>query len=222
MYERIPKGMAQTLLVFDIDDTLTQTAALHINAFIDGLKFLGVQEMDTNFGGYLHHTDSYISRIIFEQDRKETFSQASKNKFEDFLLAQLKEQNLTEIEGASKLLKELKQNPDIAIAFATGSLLKPALLKLEMLSASYEPLQLVASNHIEERENIVATAIEQAKEFYAVQKFSRIISIGDGLWDLKTASNLGIEFIGIGKKNEAVMKEHGMKRHFSDLTHFKF
>lgn len=214
--------MPKTLLVFDIDDTLTKTAALHIDAFIEGLKFLGVHEMDTNFGEYLHHTDSYISRIIYEKDKGKKFVQEHKTVFEDFLYAKLKEQNFSEIKGASKLIQQLEQEENIAIAYATGSLLKPAILKLESIKVNYAPLQLVASNEIEEREQIVAKAIQQSKMFYRVSKFDRIISIGDGLWDLKTANNLGVEFIGIGEKNKTIMKENGMQNHFVDLSMFKF
>lgn len=46
----------------------------------------------------------------------------------------------------------------------------------------------------------------------------RIISFGDGLWDLKTANNLSLEFIGIGCSNEAVLKGSGMKKHYADFS----
>ncbi|MBL4709194.1 MAG: HAD hydrolase-like protein [Flavobacteriales bacterium] len=214
--------MSKTLLVFDIDDTLTKTASLHIDAFIEGLKFLGVCDMDTNFGEYLHHTDSYISRVIYEKDRKQEFTQEKKNIFEDFLYSKVKQQSFAEINGASELLQQLQQKEDIAIAYATGSLLKPAILKLELINANYHPSQLVASNEIEDREGIVSRAIEQSKKMHQVESFDRIISIGDGLWDLKTAKKLGVDFIGIGEKNEASMEANGMQYHFNDLSKFRF
>lgn len=79
----------------------------------------------------------------------------------------------------------------------------------------------MAANHIYERENIVGQAIEKSKTFYGRDSFDRIISIGDGLWNLKTANNLGIEFIGIGPVNKEVMCAHGMQQHFDDLTAFR-
>lgn len=214
--------MHKTLLVFDIDDTLTKTASLHIETFIDGLRSLGVTEMDTNFGEYLHHTDSYISRVIYEKNLKQEFTQEKRIEFEQFLYTGIKKHRLAEIRGAAKLIHGLEQEKNIAIAYATGSLLRPAILKLERIKANYHPAQLVASNDIEEREGIVSKAIDQSKEFYKVDAFDRIISVGDGLWDLKTANKLGIEFIGIGEKNRRIMEENGMQTYFSDLTQFKF
>ncbi len=116
------------------------------------------------------------------------------------------------------MLKNLENIPDIAICFATGSLLKPAKYKLNSIGINYSTQQLVASNQIFEREQIVLKAIENAKKFYNVDNFRRIISVGDGLWDLKTAQNLGIEFIGIGNMHKEVLFENGMQRHFEDLT----
>lgn len=213
--------MSKTLLVFDIDDTLTQTAALHIKAFIQSLHELGVQQMDTNFGEYLHHTDSYISRIIYEKELG-SFTNEKKEAFETLLFSKIKTESIIEVNGASQLIAELSERKDVAIAYATGSLLKPAQYKLKEIGVDYHPLQLVASKDIEERENIVSTAIQQVKELYNLSSFDRIISFGDGLWDLKTAKHLQVEFIGIGERNKEVMQAHGMTQHFGDWRDFNF
>lgn len=208
------------LLIFDIDGTLTDTVPMYKQAFIDGLLRMGVQQMDTNFKEYLHHTDSYIGKVIYEADRQEAFTAAKIEAFEAHLTEIVMQAQIAEIAGAKKLMESLLADDEIAIGFATGSMLKPAEHKLEATAIPYRKGVLVAANHIHERENIVGQAIEQAKSFYHQTTFDRIISIGDGLWDLKTARNLGIEFIGIGQANKEIMESHGMKQYFDDLTEF--
>lgn len=48
------------------------------------------------------------------------------------------------------------------------------------------------------REDLLINAIKQATEKYSLPAGQKIISIGDGVWDLKTAENLDVAFIGIG------------------------
>ena len=41
----------------------------------------------------------------------------------------------------------------------------------------------------------------KSKNYFQVTTFENIISVGDGVWDVKTAKNLGIYFLGIRDKN---------------------
>jgi phosphoglycolate phosphatase-like HAD superfamily hydrolase len=104
------------------------------------------------------------------------------------------------------------------VCYATGSLLKTAQYKLDQIGISYTEKQLIASNHLFEREHIVSTAIESARNFYGVPSFHKIISVGDGLWDLKTANNLNLSFIGIGDLNRNVLLQNGAKIILSDFS----
>ncbi|WP_044205365.1 HAD family hydrolase [Flammeovirga sp. OC4] len=208
------------LIVFDIDGTLTDSVKIHIGAFRKALKILGVKEEGFNFKTYKHHTDSYISKVIYEEHVQKPFDAEVQAQFANILFSEINQHKIEEIKGASQLIQNLQKNKNYGICYATGSLLEPAKLKLAAIGASYDPLQLVPSNDIYERENIVSKAIENAKEFYKVEQFDKIYSIGDGLWDLKTAQNLGLEFIGIGEENEAIMRENGMQTFHKDLTTF--
>ena len=73
---------------------------------------------------------------------------------------------------------------------------------------------------IYEREEIVKKSINKAKEFYNIKSFKNIISVGDGIWDLKTARNLGLHFIGIGMKNYSDFKNENIKLHIKDWNEF--
>jgi phosphoglycolate phosphatase-like HAD superfamily hydrolase len=132
----------------------------------------------------------------------------------------LSEKKCIEIEGAKKIVEFLENETDYGVCYATGSMRKTAKLKLEQIGIEYHDYQLVASNEILEREKIVSTAIEHAKIFYNTNDFENIISIGDGIWDLKTAKNLNLHFIGIGEKNSDILFENGAKVILSDFSFF--
>jgi phosphoglycolate phosphatase-like HAD superfamily hydrolase len=87
--------------------------------------------------------------------------------------------------------------------FATGSLRHGALRKLAAIGVDGNASVLVTASEFVTREDIVSQAIEQGKARYGVKCVERIVSFGDGLWDLKTARTLGYEFIGIGDGEKA-------------------
>ncbi|MDM1045659.1 HAD hydrolase-like protein [Myroides sp. 1354] len=212
----------KNLIVFDIDGTLTNTVHLHQMAFKKGLQSIGVSTFNDAFSTYKHHTDLHIARVIYESSTGNPFLPATLHTFETFLYEEIKQETILEINGAKKLIEKLELHTDFGVCFATGSLYQPATLKLNRIGVSFNPLQLVASNTIEERENIVNQAIHNAKQYYSTSQFDRIIAVGDGLWDLLTAKNLNLEFIGIGTSNREIMQANGMLTHFEDLQDFTF
>ena len=78
---------------------------------------------------------------------------------------------IKEISGAKQMIKDIESKTNFGICFATGSLLKPATLKLDKAGIDFEPIQIVASNEMEEREEIIKKAIHNARIFYKVEKF---------------------------------------------------
>jgi beta-phosphoglucomutase-like phosphatase (HAD superfamily) len=213
-------SLKKNLIVFDIDGTLTDSVAHHQTAFVTALQQMGVMQINTDFKTYKHHTDSHIAKVIYELDRKQNFDAQQLELFESLLWSQISTVALKEIKGALQAVNLFEQTADFGVCYATGSLRKPATYKLNTIGINFEPGQLVASNEIETREEIVLAAIEQAKGHYQQNSFDRIISIGDGLWDLKTAQNLELEFIGIGPIHKETLTAHGMTLHFEDWTSF--
>jgi phosphoglycolate phosphatase-like HAD superfamily hydrolase len=58
------------------------------------------------------------------------------------------------------------------------------------------------------RDEIVHRAIEKAKFHYDCRNFSTVVYVGDGVWDVTTAKNLGIGFIGVS----AAEKRYRLKK----------
>ena len=211
----------KNLIVFDIGGTLTDSVNQHQKAFTETLHEIGVAKLNSEFKTFKHHTDSFIAKEIYENEKQTPITESKINKFEIGLTQKITGEKIREIKGAKKLIAMLENKTDFGVCYATGSLRRPAKFKLKSIGVSFKEKQLVASDTIYEREKIVRKAIENASAFYKVKKFERIISVGDGLWDLITANNLGLEFIGIGFKNKNVLIENGAEIVYENLTEFQ-
>ena len=205
--------MINNLIVFDIDDTLTQSEVQHQASFINAMHHFGIKDINEKWEEYDHMTDSFILKENYERNLSAPFSLQFVGEFETRMTeAILKLPPVTEIAGAKKAIQNILSHPDWGLGFATGSFAKPALLKLQQASIPADPQLVVGSNAHYRREDIVQASINSAKEFYQVPDFQHIISVGDGLWDWQTAQNLGIHFMGFGGKfgNDFPSKNHSV------------
>ena len=182
---------------------------------------VGVAKINPEFKTFRHHTDTFIAKEIYENENHITFSENKIIEFENGLTQKISREKIVEISGARNLIENLENETDFGVCYATGSLRRPAEFKLKSIGIIFDEIQLVASDNIYEREKIVTKAIENALKYYEVEKFERIISVGDGLWDLLTAKNLGLEFIGVGLKNKNVLIENGAETVYENLTEFE-
>ncbi len=208
----------KTLLIFDIDGTLTDSVTMYHQVVIDAIKQMKIDEVDTDFYHYKHHTDSYTFKYNYENFFKQVFPKSLLLDFESILNQEiLKHSPVQEINGAKITIEQLK-NKGFSLAFATGSLPQPAKTKLDQCGIWYHQDVLATSMTSYDRESFVLEAIEKAKTYYQVNQFDKIYSIGDGIWDLKTAQNLNLRFIGIGLAQKETLKSNGCLLHFDDLS----
>ena len=191
-----------TLFVFDIDGTLTDSVTTYILSVSQALLTLGIKDIDPDYHNYKHHSDSYALRYNYERNFEKSYPKDLLEQFEKELVARMKTHDpVKEIEGARDLIDYFRAE-EIPFCFATGALPEPSHLKLEQAGIWYDDALLATSKISESREGFVKSAIEMAKAYYNASDFKRIISVGDGIWDLQTAQNLSLEFIGIGTKNQ--------------------
>ncbi|RLK06946.1 HAD family hydrolase [Tenacibaculum discolor] len=213
----------ENLIVFDIDDTLTKSENQHQEAYVEAMKSFGITKVNQDWKSYENVTDSYILKWNYEANFNSTFNFSFIPEFEEKMTELLLSFAKTEeIHGAGEIVDFFMKETDYAICFATGSLLKPALIKLEQANINFVPNLVEASNNLFTREEIVNSAINKAKNYFQVQEFKNIISVGDGIWDLRTAKNLGVNFLGIRNKNLSDFKQEGIKSHIEDWTRFNF
>ena len=155
------------LIIFDIDDTLTKSEYQHQLAYVNSMKEIGITKINQNWKEYKHHTDSYILKVNYENNFTEKFSIKNVPSFESKMTEIMRTlKKVEEIQGAKDFIDYLREERKYALAFATGSFRKPAILKLEQAKLWYDEKLVAASNEYYKREHIVSSAIEKAKKYY--------------------------------------------------------
>ncbi len=213
--------MKNLLFVFDIDGTLIDSARSYAHVLVNAFRRMGIEQVDTDFDNYLHHTDSYALRYNYENNFDVPFHESLFEELDRQLGNEIaKHAVAAEVAGARSFINTLRKTKT-PFAFATGAFPAPTHYKMKKANIWYSDELLVTSiNHIT-RETMVSEAIEKAKDHFKTSGEKAIISVGDGLWDLQTANNLGIDFIGIGQKNKDVLMDNGCKRWFENITEMR-
>jgi len=188
-----------SIVVLDIDGTLTDSVSQHQKAFERTLRSFPFPALRTDWSTYRHHSDSGIFEEAWDEagwhyaPEHGLLEERFKREFD----AVLQSDPISAITGAGQFLASLSESRWVPV-FATGSLRHGAFRKLACLDVAYDEEMLVTASEFSTREDIVSNAILRAKRKYGIEAPERIVSIGDGVWDLKTARNLDLEFLGIG------------------------
>ena len=198
------------LAVFDIDGTLTATNEVDDVCFVQALADAhGITDINTDWASYPHTTDSAIISHIYQQRFSREPETLEIDEIKRCFVRLLKENRqkrpalFDEITGAASMLTQLKQEPDWRIAIASGSWGVAAELKLEEAKIETDQIVTAYADDGFSREEILRSAISKGRCEFREQSFDRIVSIGDGVWDLRTARNLSLPFIGIGDADRA-------------------
>jgi len=214
--------MQNKLIVFDIDGTLTNTNHVDSVFFEKAiLDILPISSIDTEWQNYKYSTDTGILTEIIQSKLACTPTpnevESIKSRFISYLENAFIENNshCVPLNGAEIIFEKITQlSWDIGIA--TGAWEKSALLKLKYANIPYQNIPIAHSDDHIERENIISIAINRAQAIYKKHSYSKIIYVGDRLWDKAAANNLKIDFIGVGD----ALKKVNIKDffHISDYT----
>lgn len=217
------------LALFDIDGTLTKTNEVDDKCFVKAFAASHqLTNIETDWTKYKHVTDSGIALEILnqrlgcspnEQDFV-TFKSCFIENLNEF--ASKDETLFAEASNAKAMLEKLKLEKDWAIALATGCFYDSAKLKLEKAKIKVKDFPIGTADDAISREEILQTAIEKSLEKYGLEEFEKIVSIGDGVWDVRTAKNLSLDFVGIasGKRAE-VLREEGANYIIKDFRDYE-
>lgn len=222
-------GYEMKLVIFDIDGTLTNTNEIDNGCFVKALEeSLGITEISTDWAEYPHTTDSGITQFIFQErfrrHPEEKELSECKSRFVDLLnvARRADASKFTEIAGASVALERLKQDANWAVAIATGSWRDPALLKLRAAGIEIDGIAAAYADDGLSREEILQATAAKSLEQYRQSEFEKIVSVGDGLWDVRTAGRLGFAFVGVGDGDSEVrLRRAGAKHMIKDFTDYE-
>jgi len=208
------------LAIFDIDGTLTNTNDVDNECFVKSLaEANAITEIDTDWAAYPHTTDSGITLHIFQEKFGRNPEETELSKFKCCFIDMLNEQyqsnslSFAEIAGASIALNRVKRESDWAVAIATGCWRESALLKLRAAKIDIDGIPAAYAEDGLSREEILQAAVSQSLEQYQLGSFRKIVSIGDGLWDVRTARRLNFTFLGVGCGESAAMLHQAGARH---------
>lgn len=202
------------LILFDIDGTLLDSVKTDDVCFIQVFDELYGWRMDkTDWGLYENVTDIGLTNSIFLEflGREPDASEVKKIKGRFCQLINARIGELREIPGAKKLFSELKNHKDTAVALATGGWQETALLKLNHTGFDMGNGVLTSSNDHYSRDEIVRKAIQQFSARTRIKNFNSVTYVGDGVWDYRTAKNLGIGFIGIDFNQNGKLSDNGVE-----------
>jgi phosphoglycolate phosphatase-like HAD superfamily hydrolase len=194
------------LAIFDIDGTLTETNSVDSVCFVQAMADAhSIRGVDTNWGAYTHTTDSYITCELFRErfgrapddDEQTSFKSRFVRLLED---SSSKDASLfTEVGGASDAVARLAQEPCWGIAVASGCWRGSGVMKLRAAGLELDDAPAAFAEDGLSREEILLAAVGRALEFYRQENFKRVVSLGDGLWDLRAAWVLGFSFVGVAR-----------------------
>jgi phosphoglycolate phosphatase-like HAD superfamily hydrolase len=208
------------LAIFDIDGTLTNTNGVDNECFVKALaEAHAITEIDTDWATYPHTTDSGITQHIFQQRFGRNPEEAELSKFKRCFVNMLSEDyqsnssSFAEIAGASIALNRLKRESDWTVAIATGCWRESALMKLRAAKIDIDGVPAAYAEDGLSREEILQAAVSQSLEQYPLRSFGKIVSIGDGLWDVRTARRLNFTFLGVGSEKSAAMLHQAGAKH---------
>jgi len=192
------------LAIFDVDGTLLDNMECEDACYSAALReTLGLPWLDTDWSRYEHVSDAAIAVEAFRRQfgSEPTAEQldATISRFVR-LLAEAHGADpdaIVPVPGALELLESLQMR-GWAVALATGAWRRAAELKLSGGGVPYADLPLATSEDGPARTQIVTTARSRAERLHAVDRFERVVCIGDGVWDVRTARALDLPFVGVG------------------------
>jgi phosphoglycolate phosphatase-like HAD superfamily hydrolase len=213
------------LVIFDLDGTLTATSAVDeacfVQAFADALN---IHHLSTNWLDYPHATDTAVAGQAFlKQFGREPEVQETSRVVERFVELLSRHHELdsalfAEVPGASAFLTELQQNPEWGIALATGGWKHSAQFKIRAARLPLVDIPAAFAEDGPSREAIVHAAMDRASAWYQCREFERIVSVGDAVWDIKTARQLKLSFLGVADEPRASLLRDSGARHV--VEHF--
>ncbi|MEJ2246952.1 MAG: haloacid dehalogenase-like hydrolase [Acidobacteriota bacterium] len=216
------------LAIFDLDGTLTKTNKIDSECFIRALEEAnGLSEIQTDWAAYPHTSDSGIIRHIFQERFHRLPEFAELFSFKQRFVALLNNCWLADssrfaaVSGAATALARLRSESDWAVALATGCWRLSALMKLRAAEIEVDGIPATFADDGIAREEILQLAVVKALEYYEQNEFEKIVSIGDAVWDVQTAANLEVAFLGIGSGENAVrLCQAGAGRVIDDFAEY--
>lgn len=192
------------LAVFDVDGTLCRTNSVDADcvtrAFAETLR---IPVPSSDWSVYRESTDSGIlaelCQIHLKRDPTIEEKAGCPRRFLELLdeVYTADPGRFQAVPGAAEMINSIRKDPAWRPAIATGGFRMTALFKLRAAGINVRGIPLATADDSESRNAIVETALSRARADYDVPEFAKIVYVGDGIWDLRTAREMGLGFLGV-------------------------
>ena len=193
------KGQFVRLVLFDIDGTLTATSRIDNTCYARAFRrTFGREIPTTDWHCYSHVTDVGILHELLDKERGEPLGSQEIERFEDNYRRELegafirKPAEFRSVPGARDALRKMSESSTDRVALATGGMRQTALFKLGRAGIDGSRMPGAFANDGISRAEIARTAIQRAEV-----ESEDVVYVGDGVWDVKTAAELGMRFVGV-------------------------
>src|SRR5262249_37281008 len=137
------EGGAAVLVVFDIDDTLTQSQAIDDAIYLRSLdEVFALKGVNSDWSRYEHATDSGILHEVFRTHLRGLPAAYEVARFRAHFVAGIQAAALREpfreVAGAARMLSHLATLPSCRMALATGAFSDSARCKMLSAGMSYD------------------------------------------------------------------------------------
>jgi phosphoglycolate phosphatase-like HAD superfamily hydrolase len=214
----------KTLILFDVDGTLIHSNRNDSLSFAETYEELFERPFPTiDWRRYPHVTDTTILNAVLQDHFGRACSPGEVRVFQDRYIARMQRKRkedaspYREVPFARETVERLIQDPAYQVGIATGGWKAPAHFKLRHLAFPVDDLTLVGADEKLTREDILGEAIRLSGN-----GFSRIVYVGDALWDVRTTYRMKLNFIGIRVKGDLeLLQQQGVSHVFRDFSSFQ-
>lgn len=190
-----------TLFLFDIDDTITDSGSVGSQCFAKAFRQLyGVESISIDWREYPHVTDWGLTNSAIEQHLGRRATTADyhmmESRYNELLHQSLDSGDLSvkEVPGARAFLQHLR-DLGCVVGFATGGWSYSARLKLDAAAVPHHGINIASSDLAWSRADIMEASISHHSATHA--GVERVVYFGDGHWDVATCRALGVPMVGV-------------------------
>lgn len=200
------------LIIFDVDGTLCDTEEVDGRCYVEAIQSVtGLSVASTDWSRYPEVTSSAITQHLLSEFGVPNGAAVEKLVLAEFVArldseSRRRPDSFMPTAGAFELFEDLKQREGYGVAIATGCWRDSSMLKLTRCGFAIGGVPVASSTDTACRADIIALAASRAGA-----GVNDAVYVGDGVWDLKAAREIGMRFIGVGEHHDT-LREHGASR----------
>lgn len=214
------------LVLFDVDGTLIHSEKNDSRSFAETYEELyGLPFPTIDWLRYEHVTDTTILQSVLGEHFERECNWEEVEVFQENYIARMARKRAfdakpyREVPYPRATIERLLADPRFVVAIATGGWRDSALFKLHYLDFPVEAIPVVGADHKYTREAILEEAVGLVRQ--TMPDISRIVYIGDALWDVRTTRQLDMSFVGIRVRGDVeLLLREGVQHVFTDFSDY--